>query len=149
MSPRRLAWMLAGLAMASAPLACALEFRSVNQSGAVLYESPVLSAKKLYVVSRYYPVEVLSTKEKWARVRDATGVIAWIPAAALSTQHMVLVVSELAAVRASASRSAEVVFSVPRNGVLQLLSSPKDGWAHVRHPDGSSGYVSMTDLWGL
>lgn len=149
MKSRRLGWLLAVLAMTGAPLAGALEFRSVRETGAVLYEAPAVSARKLFVLSRYYPVEVLSTQQEWARVRDATGLIAWIPQASLSAQHMVLVISERADVRSAAAGSAPVVFSVPRNGVLQLISAPKDGWAHVRHRDGSSGYVSIAALWGL
>lgn len=135
--------------MAGAPLAGALEFRSVKDSGAVLYEAPALSAKKLFVVSRYYPVEVLSTQGDWARVRDATGSIAWMPRAALSAQRMLLVVSERAVVRTSADASAPLAFTVPKNGVLQLLSPPAGNWVHVRHRDGSSGYASLSDLWGL
>ena len=64
--------------------AAALEFRSVKETGVALYEAPALTSKKLFVVSRYYPVEVLSSQKEWSRVRDATGGIAWIPAAALS-----------------------------------------------------------------
>ncbi|MBV8048167.1 MAG: SH3 domain-containing protein, partial [Paludibacterium sp.] len=45
MSPRRLAWIAALAAMAFAPLAGALEFRSVKETGAVLYEAPALTAK--------------------------------------------------------------------------------------------------------
>jgi SH3 domain protein len=149
MSPRRLAWLCATLVMASAPLAGALEFRSVRDSGAVLYEAPALSAKKLFVVSRYYPVEVLSTQENWARVRDATGSITWIPQSALSAQHMLLVVAERAVVRTTPDASAPVAFIVPRNGVLELLSPPTGTWVHVRHRDGSSGYASLSDFWGL
>ncbi|TDR73506.1 SH3 domain-containing protein [Paludibacterium purpuratum] len=148
MSPRRLTWLVACLSMAYAPLAGALEFRSVKESGAVLYEAPALSAKKLFVVSRYYPVEVLSTQDAWARVRDATGAISWLPSAALSAQRWLLVVSERADVRTTPT-AAGVAFSVPKNGVLQLMDPPSNGWVHVRHRDGSTGYASITDLWGL
>ncbi|WP_252346169.1 SH3 domain-containing protein [Paludibacterium sp. B53371] len=140
---------MALLAMASAPLAGALEFRSVKETGSVLYEAPALSAKKLFVVSRYYPVEVLNTQDAWSRVRDATGGIAWLPSAALSAQRTLLVVNERADVRASAASNAQVVFSVPKNGVLQLIDPPVNGWVHVRHRDGSSGYANISDLWGL
>jgi SH3 domain protein len=149
MSMRHLVCLSAGLALVCASLAHALEFRSVRQTGSVLYQAPVLSGKKLFVVSRYYPVEVLSLQGDWARVRDASGLIAWIQTSALSTLRMVLVVSEQGDVRAAARADAPVVFSVPRNGVLQLLSPPRDGWAHVRHRDGSSGYMSLSNLWGL
>jgi SH3-like domain-containing protein len=144
---RPLIWLLALLLFASQ--AGALEFRSVKDSGSILYDAPALSAQKLFVVSRYYPVEVLSTQGSWSRVRDATGAIAWMQTAQLSAHRMLLVVSDLANVRVSGSASAALAFSVPRNGVLQLLEAPADSWVHVRHQDGSTGYANIKDLWGL
>jgi len=127
----------------------ALEFRSVKETGVALYEAPALSAKKLFVVSRYYPVEVLSSQKEWARVRDATGGIAWIPVAALSGQRWLLVTADQTVVRDSPKGDGKALFSVSRDGVLQLVQPPQDGWVKVRHRDGSSGFARITDLWGL
>jgi len=149
MSLRHQAWLTAVFFMASTSMVHALEFRSVTQPAAVLYQVPALSGKKLFVVSRYYPVEVLSQQGDWSRVRDASGLIAWIQTQALSAQRMVLVVAEQAEVRSAARSDAPLLLSVPRDGVLQLLSPPRDGWVHVRHRDGSSGYMSLSSLWGL
>ncbi|TCP11035.1 SH3-like domain-containing protein [Crenobacter luteus] len=143
------AWLLATLAGLFSLSAGALEFRSVKETGVALYEAPALSAKKLFVVSRYYPVEVLSTQKEWARVRDATGGVAWMPAAALSNQRWLLVVAERAEVRAGAAADAAVRFAVPRDGVLELVEPPRAGWVRVRHRDGAEGYARIDDLWGL
>ncbi|KUM05612.1 SH3 domain-containing protein [Chromobacterium subtsugae] len=137
------------LALGVAQAAQALEFRSVKETGVALYEAPALSAKKLFVVSRYYPVEVLQSQKEWARVRDATGGIAWIPAAALSKQRWLLVVSTQAGVRDKAGEDGKLLFTVPKDGVLELMEAPQAGWAKVRHRDGSVGYARITDLWGL
>ena len=140
---------LATLMLLASPYASALAFRSVKETGAVMYEAPALSAKKLFVVSRYYPVEVLSTQGEWSRVRDATGSIAWMPSAVLSSGRTLLVVVPRADIRAKADPKADVVFSVPRNGVLQLVTAPVNDWVSVRHRDGSTGFARITDLWGL
>ncbi|UTH74928.1 SH3 domain-containing protein [Chromobacterium sp. IIBBL 290-4] len=137
------------LALGAAQAAQALEFRSVKETGVALYEAPSLSAKKLFVVSRYFPVEVLSSQKEWARVRDATGGIAWIPSAALSRQRWLLVVSPQAGVRDKAGEDGKLLFSVPKDGVLELQEAPQDGWVKVKHRDGSVGYARITDLWGL
>jgi SH3 domain protein len=146
---RRLVAAAAVLAGLYALPAQALEFRSVKETGVALYEAPTLSAKKLFVVSRYYPVEVLSSQKEWSRVRDATGGIAWIPLAALSGQRWLLVTADQAVVRATASTDGQPLFSVARDGVLQWQEAPKDGWVKVKHRDGSSGFARITDLWGL
>lgn len=127
----------------------ALEFRSVKETGVALYEAPNLAAKKLFVVSRYYPVEVLVTQKDWARVRDATGGIAWIPAAALSTRQMLLVTAEQLLVRAAPSESAAVLYQAGKDLALELLEPPQSGWVKVRHRDNTVGYARIAGLWGL
>ncbi|GGY02021.1 SH3 domain-containing protein [Paludibacterium paludis] len=144
--------LVAALAMAAGVFSAsagALEFRSVKETGVALYEAPSLTAKKLFVVSRYYPVEVLTSQKEWSRVRDATGGIAWIPTAALSSQPMLLVVTDKAEVRAAADGAANVLFTVPRDGVVEMLASPSAGWVKVRHRDGAQGFVRILDVWGL
>jgi SH3-like domain-containing protein len=137
------------LALGVAQAAQALEFRSVKETGVALYEAPTLTAKKLFVVSRYYPVEVLQSQKEWARVRDATGGIAWIPSAALSKQRWLLVVSAQAGVRDKAGEDGKLLFTVPKDGVVEMQDAPQAGWVKVRHRDGSVGYARITDLWGL
>ncbi|MCD5360837.1 SH3 domain-containing protein [Chromobacterium aquaticum] len=129
--------------------AAALEFRSVKETGVALYEAPALTSKKLFVVSRYYPVEVLSSQKEWSRVRDATGGIAWIPAAALSKQRWLLITVDKAEVRATPANDGPLAYTVPKDGVVELQEPPKGGWVKVRHRDGSIGYARITDLWGL
>lgn len=129
--------------------AFSLEFRSVKESGVALYESPSLTASKLFVVSRYYPVEVMTAQKEWSRVRDATGGIAWIPSAALSVRRMLLVVADQCEVRRAAGESSPVAFRVPKDGVLELVEAPKEGWVHVRHRDGVEGFAPIGALWGL
>ena len=129
--------------------AAALEFRSVKETGVALYEAPALTSKKLFVVSRYYPVEVLSSQKEWSRVRDATGGIAWIPAAALSKQRWLLITVDKAEVRATPANDGLLAYTVPKDGVVELQEPPKGGWVKVRHRDGSIGYARITDLWGL
>ncbi|CUA85237.1 MULTISPECIES: SH3 domain-containing protein [Gulbenkiania] len=145
---KRCLLMLALAAGIAAP-AGALEFRSVKETGVALYEAPSLTARKLFVVSRYYPVEVLSTQKEWARVRDASGGIAWIPGAALSTQRMLLVTAERAEVRDSAAAGAPLRFVLTRDAVVEMQEEPRAGWVRVRHRDGSSGFARIVDLWGL
>lgn len=132
-----------------ASTAFALEFRSVKETGVALYDAPNLSAQKLFVVSRYYPVEVLAAQKDWSRVRDATGGIAWIPSAALSTRRTLLVTSGKLAVRDSAQDSAKLLFWAEKDLVLDMQEAPQSSWVKVKHRDGSMGYARISGLWGL
>ena len=58
--------------------AFALEFRSVAVPKAVLYDAPSSAAKKILLLSQYYPVEIIVNLGDWLKVRDAQGSISWI-----------------------------------------------------------------------
>jgi len=58
----------------------AAEYRSTVEAATVWYDAPSTKARRLYVVGRGYPVEVLVTLEGWIKVRDAAGSIGWVEA---------------------------------------------------------------------
>ena len=140
--------LIALILAAAAPDAGAVEFRSVAVDAAVLYDAPSTKARKLAILGHDYPVEVLVSLEGWTKVRDAGGDLAWIEAKQLSERRMLMVRVPRAEVRQAASESAEVLFLVEQDGLLELMEM--DGnYARVRHADGPSGYVRVTQVWGL
>jgi SH3-like domain-containing protein len=136
----------AGLGWAGA--GAAAEFRSVAENAAVLYDAPSAKAKKLYVVSHGYPVEVLVVVEGWSKVRDAAGELTWIESKQLSDKRTVVVRMPLAQVREAADDNAPVAFQAQQNVLLELLEVASGGWLRVRHRDGQSGYVRVAQVWG-
>ena len=136
------------LALACFPsLAWALDYRSVA-SVAVLYDAPSLQAKRLYVVGKYFPLEVIVDLDGWSRIRDSKGELAWIEKKYLSDQRMVLVTSPLAEVRQSTDVKAPMVFKAEQSVVLEFIENASGGWAKVRHRDGQSGYIKISQIWG-
>jgi SH3-like domain-containing protein len=141
-----LALAAAGLGWAGA--GAAAEFRSVAENAAVLYDAPSAKAKKLYVVSHGYPVEVVVVVEGWSKVRDAAGELTWIESKQLSDKRTVVVRIPLAQVRDAADDNAPVAFQAQQNVLLELLEVASGGWLRVRHRDGQSGYVRVAQVWG-
>ena len=143
---RCLAAVVAGL-LASAN-AAALEFRSVTEPAAILYDAPSTKAQKLFVLSRGYPVEVVVKVEGWTKVRDDTGEFAWIENNRLSERHTVMVKVASAEARQAANENSPVVFTAEKNVSLELVDMAA-GWAKVRHHDGATGFIKVSQLWGL
>lgn len=137
---------LAGL-LASAH-AAALEFKSVTEPAAILYDAPSTKAQKLFVLSQGYPVEVVVKLEGWTKVRDDTGEFAWIENGRLSERHTVMVKVSSAEARQAANESSPVVFTAEKNVFLELVDMAS-GWVKVRHNDGVTGYIKVSQLWGL
>ena len=127
--------------------AAAAEFRSVAETAAVLYDAPSVKAKKLYVVSHGYPVEVVVVVEGWSKVRDASGDLTWIESKHLADKRTVLVKAPLAQVREAADDKAPVVFQAQQDVVLEVIEVA-GGWLRVRHRDGQAGYLRVSQVWG-
>jgi|SRR5689334_17075280 len=140
---------LAGCIFAVLNAACeAVEFRSIAPQAAILYDAPSVKARRLYILNQNYPVEIVVSLEGWFKVRDAAGGLAWVEAKDLSTRKIAMVKVARAEVRKAAAENAPVVFQADQDVLLEVLDVT-DNWAHVRHADGSVGYVRITQVWGL
>lgn len=144
-----LALMLA-LVLALMPMSVfALDFRSVAVPKAVLYDAPSSAAKKILLLSQYYPVEVIVNLGGWLKVRDAQGTISWIEAKQLSTKRTVLVSANKAELRQSADTSSPLVATLEKDVALEVIDmNLNNGWLKVKHRDGASGYILISSTWG-
>lgn len=134
-------------------LAAALDMRSIEPAdgaaATVLYDAPSKMGKKLFLIRRYTPVEVVVGLEGWVKVRDVDGALAWVEKKALAERRTVVVTAERAQVRQSADNSAALLFEAEKGVALELLEPASAGWAKVRHRDGSVGYLRVNQVWGL
>jgi SH3-like domain-containing protein len=134
-------------------LADALEYRSISASRAVLYDAPSAQAKKLFVVSQGYPVEVIVNLGDWIKVRDHFGTLSWIEAKDLANTRTLIVTAENVELRQAGDASAQAFSRVEKDVLLEMLEPPAAGpdgssWIKVRHRDGMTGYIQATSVWG-
>jgi len=135
--------------LALAGPAAAAEFRSIAESGTLMYDAPSVRAKKLFVASRLYPVEIVINIDTWAKVRDHAGDLVWVEKKALSDKRTVIVTAAVAEARQTASDQAVLVFQAQKGVALDIAEPPAGGWIRVRHADGATGYVRVTQVWGI
>ncbi len=138
---------LLGLALAATP-ALAVEFRSLGDKPAILYDAPSTRADRLFAVSRNYPFEVLVKLDQWTKVRDSNGEVAWVENSALGAKPTVLVTVPLADVRAAPNAQAPLAFEAYKQVILEVLEPPANEWLKVRHRDGQQGYIRVAHVWG-
>ena len=139
---------LAAALLAAPLLAAAVEFRSLGDRAAVLYDAPSVRADRLYIASRHYPFEVLVKLDQWTKVRDADGAVAWVENKALGDRQTVLVTVPLADVRAAPNPQSALAFEAYKQVLLEVMEPGADGWVHVRHRDGQQGYIRLAHVWG-
>jgi len=143
------------VAVGAAP-AVGADFRSTGDAITVLYDAPSAKAKPLFLLSRDTPLEVIVAVEGWTKVRDASGTIGWVEKRNLSERRSLLVRTPVADVRANPEESAPVVFRAEQNVLLELAeaatstaSTAAPGWVKVRHRDGQTGFVRVSQVFGL
>lgn len=137
------------IGLASTP-ALALEFKSVAVPKAILYDAPSSAAKKVRLLSQYYPVEVIVDLGDWLKVRDARGSISWIEAKLLSNKHMVMVTSKNAELRQSADAASALIANLEKDVALEVADEHlTNGWLKVKHRDGLTGFILISSTWGF
>ena len=136
------------LALLAAPV-LAIDYRSVDVPAAILYGSPSLKGKKLYLIKAQTPVEVVVRLEGWFKVRDAEGTLAWLEAKQLSERRTLVVTAARAEIRQSDKAEAAVLAELDKWVAVEFIEPAAPGWAKVRHRDGVTGFVRATQVWGL
>ena len=140
----------AALCLLAAAVASAADFRSTVDAATITYDAPSTRAKKVGILGRDYPVEVIVNLDTWAKVRDATGALSWVEKKSIADKRTVVVRTGIADVYAGADPNAALVFKAEQGVLLDLLDpAPVNGMVSVRHRDGQAGYVRVAQVWGL
>jgi len=147
--------LLAGV-LAFAHWAVAADFRATVEAATVLYDAPSARSKAMFVLGRDTPLEVIVPVEGWVKVRDVAGTIGWVEAKALGERRSLVVRTPLAEIRANPDDASPLVFRAELNVLLELAepvtsasAAATPGWVKVRHRDGQTGFVRITQVFGL
>ena len=126
-----------------------IDFLSISDDAVIMYDAPSLKAEKLYVASRFLPVEAVVNVEDWVKVRDSSGTFAWVEKKSLSSKRYIIVTVPQADVFRTTDTDSGVVFQAEKNVVMEWLDSTRTGWVKVRHLDGQIGYIRVGQVWGI
>lgn len=135
------------LCVAAVPAVQAATYRSIAGSKVNLRAGPGKDQKRLFVVSRGYPVRVVERRDGWVKVEDFEGDRAWVHGDLLSADRTVVVTGEVVNIRRGPSTDRPVVFRAKR-GVLLRYRGQEGDWVQVRHADGDEGWVYAPLVWG-
>ena len=140
--------LLLSVLLGGAGAASAVDFVSVTESSAILYDAPSLKAQKKYIVNRYMPFEQIVSLDNWVKVRDSKGELSWVEKRALSNKRYVFALTPLLDVHAEPDLDKPTIIQVRQQVALERMESTGTGWVKVRHQDGEVGYVRSIDVWG-
>ena len=101
----------------------ALEYLSIADNAVIMYNAPSIKADKLYVVSRYLPVEAVVRVEGWIKVRDSSGTLSWVEQKAISGKRFVVVIEQQAQVYQAADINSTLLFWAQKDVVFEWLEN--------------------------
>jgi SH3-like domain-containing protein len=127
-----------------------VEYRAIGDAPAILYDAPGVRGRKLFVAPRGMPFEVVVSIEGWIKVRDRAGDMAWLERRLVGERRTVVSVAA-AQVREKPDDAAPVLLEVAGDVLLELIEATPGtaGWVRVRHRDGATGFVRVSQVWGL
>jgi SH3-like domain-containing protein len=129
--------------------ALAVEYKNIGASPVIMYDAPSTRGQKLFIAPRGMPVEVVINYGAWSKVRDFAGDLSWIESKQLADRKNIVVRNINAKIRQNADDSADVVFSADKGVLLEIVDTVIPGWVKVKHADGATGFVKLSDVWGV
>ena len=124
-------------------------FSAIGEKPAIIYDGLSTKANKIFILSRFHPVEILVKLDKWTKVRDVENTVGWMENAFMGEKRFVQVLGATAEIRAAPNANASVIFEAQRAVLLEPTGTATlDGWLPVRHRDGQAGFVRLSQVWG-
>ena len=124
-------------------------FSAIGEKPTIIYDGLSTKANKIFILSRFHPVEILVKLDKWTKVRDVENTVGWMENAFMGEKRFVQVLGASAEIRAAPNANASVIFEAQRAVLLEPTGpATLDGWLPVRHRDGQAGFVRLSQVWG-
>ncbi len=113
---------------------------------------PGTQYKVLWQLGSGFPLKVLKKQGDWYRVQDFEGSVGWVhKMVTTSTPHMIVKVHKKTKkkinVRSGPGTNNRIVAQAYYGVVFKTLEQ-KNGWAHVEHEKGITGWIKRSLLWG-
>ncbi|RUM38765.1 MAG: peptide-binding protein [Desulfobulbus sp.] len=141
----RVGVLVASLICGSTVAAMASEFVSVNKDGVNLRSGPETKYEVLFQLPQGYPLQVLSKKGKWLKVRDYENDKGWVYANLVSSTRYVIVKVKEGNVRSGPGVKFDKVGKVVRDVIMKKVEQKGD-WIKVSHPQ-LTGWIHKKLIW--
>jgi SH3-like domain-containing protein len=148
---------LAALALAALFLGASAQIRpgpgkdlySVSKAKAVVRQEPEPKAKVLWTLWRYAPVEAMSYRGDWIRIRDFEGDSGWVKRAELTHEvATVAVTSKEGKLRKNPGAGQKILWLLDKGYSLRVFALKGD-WVEVSDLDEVNGWLHRDEVWGF
>lgn len=129
------------------------EMLSVTSDGVNLRSGPGTNYEIKWEYGKGFPLQVVTKKGDWYKVKDFENDSGWIYKSLLSKKsHMIVKVNKKSSkkvnIRSGPATNFQIVGKAYYGVVFETLLQ-KNGWAKVRHETGLEGWIKRSLLWGF
>jgi SH3-like domain-containing protein len=142
---KTIGWILFFLLLASAAIAWA-DRLAVSVSVANIRSGPGEKYDILWSVEKYHPLDVFQKSGQWYHFRDFEKDEGWIHESLVSKILSVITRKENCSIRSGPGPRFAILFTVEKGIPFKVLNR-KNGWIHVQHADGDSGWIHESLVW--
>lgn len=133
--------------------AFAAEMVSIRGENVNMRSGPGTNREILWKIGNGFPLEVLEKSGVWLKVRDFEGSVGWVHQKVTSKVPHVVVRANKGSnkninIRNSPGTGGEIV-AIATYGVVFKVLEKRDGWVHVEHANGVTGWIRQDLLWGM
>jgi SH3-like domain-containing protein len=130
----------------------AAQLVSIAGEGVNMRVAPGTDQPILWKLDKGFPLQVISTRGSWLKVRDFEQSTGWVHRATTQQAPTVIVqvnegLDQMINVREAPDLQAEIVATATYGTVFDVLGT-QGSWVHVRHDQGVTGWVFKELLWG-
>lgn len=144
---RFLTALLVLLGLCAAPFAQARQMVSVDRPEINMRTGPGTNHESIWLLSRGYPLQVVSRKGDWLQVQDFENDKGWVYRPLTAGKPHYVVKSKVVNIRKGPSTKSRVIGKANYGDVLRTLAKQGE-WAKIRDADGLVGWVAKRLLWG-
>ncbi len=129
------------------PAAAADEILAVKVKKANFRAGPSMRSQVLFTADKNYPVQVISRRRDWCRVKDFEGEVAWVAGRLLADVRCIAVKVKKANIRQRPTVDSPVLYVAERGAAFRVLER-SGRWLKVEHVSGASGWLHRALAWG-
>lgn len=129
------------------PAVCLAKMVSINADEVNLRAAPSIKSRIEWVLGKGFPLQVISRKGKWLKVRDFEKDTGWVYAPLTSRKAHMVVKKKVVNIRSGPGTKYKIIAQAKYGVVFRTIKQIK-GWAKVRHQNGTTGWISRKLLWG-
>lgn len=130
----------------------AIEMFSIDGNDVNMRTGPGTKYKVMWQLNEGFPLIVLKRTGSWIRVRDFEGTIGWVhKSVTKKSPHMIVKVHKNSKKRINIRSGPGTKYRIVAKayyGVVFKTVTQKNGWVKIQHPDGVTGWIKRSLLWG-